>query len=240
MHLLIKFPSRLRPEKFESTLDKYISLSEHPEKIQYLITLDLDDPAINEYRDIQRRYNKVNITWDYGISSSKVSACNRGMSKTKDWDIVVLASDDMIPQVKGWDSFISEAMKYNFPDTDGVIHFDDGFQKDNIATLSIIGRKNYHLRGYIYHPLYLGLWCDVEHTEVSILERKYKYMGDGNVIIKHIHRSTVHGIASDELYERWDNPKVNTHDKMIFDERRKNGYDLKLEVFNFKKEYNNV
>lgn len=236
MKILVKLPSRLRPEKFVLALDKYISLSEtNP---QYLITLDSDDPKVGLYNAIAQRY--PNVIFDFGISGSKIAACNRGMNKTKDWDIVVLASDDMIPQVKGWDTKIIQAMETYFPDTDGVLHFDDGCQHSNCATLCIIGKKYYQRFGYLYNPKYISLWCDVEFTEVAIMLDRYKYMGDGNIIIKHFHPYAVKGVAMDDLYKQESTEENFNHDKKIWIENRKNRYFLGETPKDFKPEYNNV
>lgn len=234
MRLLLKIPSRLRSDKLFIVLSKYIGLAEQHNK--YLIILDTDDPDIEKYKEVQKRFKGKNITWDYGISGSKVAACNRGVTD----DIIVLASDDMMPEVKGWDTKIIEAYKTYFADLDGVVHFDDGFQRDKVDTLCIMGRKYYNRFGYIYHPEYKNLWCDVEFTEVAIMLGKYKYMGDGNVIIRHIHPYTVPGTVRDELYKSEDTLETNEYDKKVWKQRRIRKYDLKGIVKDFKPEYNKL
>jgi len=67
------------------------------------------------------------------------------------WDIVVVVSDDQIPQGNGWDKIISDDMCENFPDTNGNLWYSDGYQP-RINTQCIIGRKLYDYYGYIYHP----------------------------------------------------------------------------------------
>jgi hypothetical protein len=71
-----------------------------------------------------------------------------------DWDILVVMSDDMVCVTHGWDDIIRQDMNENFPDTDGVLHYNDGNQKANVMTMSIIGRKYYKRDGYIYNPEY--------------------------------------------------------------------------------------
>jgi hypothetical protein len=185
MKILVKFPTRGRKNKFFNTLMKYYSLSENKNLINYLVTLDNDDTIMNDsdVREILDSYN--NLNYMYGDSKSKVDAVNRDLENFTEWDILILASDDMIPQVKNYDSIIINDMKTNFPDTDGVLWYNDGNQKNNLNTLCIIGKKYFERFNYVYHPEYKSTWCDNEFTEVSKILNKQKYFE--NIIIKHEH-----------------------------------------------------
>jgi hypothetical protein len=102
----------------------------------------------------------------YSPNSSKIEACNANMSEIGwDWEIVVLVSDDMIPQVKGWDDVIRSHMLSKYPDTDGLLWLNDGGQGDKLNTLCVYGRAMYNRLGYIYHPEYKSLFCDTELTD---------------------------------------------------------------------------
>ena len=46
--LLIKFPTRGRPDKFFSVLDEYINKAKNLDKIAFLITLDNDDISMKK------------------------------------------------------------------------------------------------------------------------------------------------------------------------------------------------
>ena len=74
--------------------------------------------------------------------------------------IVLLASDDMIPMEKGFDNIIIDKMKNYYPDTDGVLWFNDGYQGDKLNTLCILGKKYYDRFGYIYNPEYISVLSD--------------------------------------------------------------------------------
>ena len=58
-------------------------------------------------------------------------------------------------------------MSFNYPDTDGVLWFNDGFQGNRLNTLCILGKKYYERFNYIYHPDYISLYCDEEQTNVA-------------------------------------------------------------------------
>lgn len=197
MNILVKFPTRERPVKFRDTVSKYIEL-QNSENVIYFVTLDSDDPSLDEYIDICQ---DLGLICSVGESKGKIHACNRDMNMTSamNWDIVVLASDDMIPQVKGWDFEIINRMKENFPDTDGMLWFFDGYQ-NRISTFTIYGKKYYERFGYLYHDSYKSLWCDNEQTEVARSLNKLFYSGE--CLFKHEHYSNDPKVGQDMLMKK--------------------------------------
>ena len=187
MKILIKFPTRQRPEKFFNALDKYISEAENISNIGFLITLDKDDITMNNEQVIaQLDYykEKVKLVYIFGESKSKIQAVNADVNRVSSWDILILASDDMIPIVKGYDTIIRNDMNDHFRDSDGILWYNDGGQ-DRINTLCILGKKYYERFNYIYHPDYISFYCDNEFTTVSqILNKCYR---SDKVIIEHQH-----------------------------------------------------
>ena len=151
LKILVKFPSRERPLKFKTTIEKYIMMSADKENIQYLISLDKDDPKLQEYIEIIGQFTNNCITAVIGDSNNKIHAVNRDIDKAKKvWDILVLASDDMICQKMAWDDIIREQFEKFFPDTDGTLYFHDGdpaTAKHNngkgLCAMCILGRKYY-------------------------------------------------------------------------------------------------
>lgn len=223
--LLIKFPIRERKEKFLSTLDKYCSLLEDKENTFFLITIDEDDEVMNndELLDyLEDKYDNIEIF--IGNSKSKIEAVNADIKDTEwIWDIVILASDDMIPQVKGYDNIIRDNMEKYYTDTDGVLWFFDGNRKD-LNTLCILGRKYYDRFGYIYHPGYKSFYCDDEFTQVANRLKKQTFINQ--CIIKHEHPDIPqYRDKMDELYKI--NSKFYPHDAKFFQLRKKNNFGMK-------------
>ena len=143
-----------------------------------------------------------------------------------DWDILVVMSDDMVCITHGWDDIIRQDMNENFPDTDGVLHYNDGNQKANVMTMSIIGRKYYKRDGYIYNPEYQSLWCDVEATEVAHMRGKYKYMGDATILFAH-HHPAWGFCLHDEQYRKTESPYYWQKDRQVIENNRAKNYGLK-------------
>jgi len=222
MKLLIKFPTRSRPDKFFLVLDKYYNLLDDLSNTRFIISCDADDSTMNNEIIINKFKEYENLKFYFGNNKNKIEAINADMNDN-DYDMILLASDDMIPQEKGYDTIIKQSFKKFFPDTDGVLWFNDGYQGSNLNTLSILGKKYYDRFGYIYNPTYVSLWCDTEFTDVSRILNKVKYIP--HVIIKHEHPVW--------LGEKWDNLQVkndsfNNVDKVNYEKRKKNNFDLAL------------
>ena len=209
MKLLVKFPTRNRKNKFFKVLRQYQNLCEDLDNTYFLITLDNDDESMNssDVEDIFNTFKNVKVI--YGTSNSKIHAVNRDIELVNDWDIVLLASDDMTPKVKGYDNIIRNKMKEFYSDTDGILWFNDGHMGNKLNTLCILGKKYYDRFGYIYHPEYKSVWSDNEFMLVGNLLGKQTYFEQ--VIIEHEHPDWGYG-GRDEIHQN--NSKNENQDKL--------------------------
>jgi len=217
--LLIKFPTRERPEKFFSVLDMYVTMLDNKEDYQILVSCDTSDSSMNNEEVIKRLKTYKNLKYSFDDNKNKVEAINSRMTEQA-FDIVLLASDDMIPQIQGYDDAIRRYMYSYFPDTDGVLWFADGYQNENLNTLVICGKKYFDRFEYIYHPAYKSLWCDNEFTIVASRLQKQIYIS--HVIIKHEHVYWK-GEQWDDLQLR--NEEFNDQDQRTFHERLTNNFN---------------
>lgn len=224
MKILVKFPTRGRSDLFFKTLDLYYSMALDKENLFFLVSLDEDDPDMSSFDVNEKLLSYENLMFIYGKSKNKIHAVNRDLELFEDrFDIILLASDDMIPQVQGYDEIIRDKMKELYPDTDGILFFNDGFKKNVLNTLCILGEKYYKRFGYIYYPGYVSLWADNEFMEVGYLLKKQTYID--HCIIKHEHPD--HGftaIPRDNIHVL--NNKFYDVDKNLFEERKSKNFDL--------------
>jgi hypothetical protein len=219
MKLVIKFPTRNRPEKFTKTLDKYVRFMDDKSN-EIIITCDLNDSSMNndDIREFISQYNNVKVF--YGDNKTKIEAVNADLTNVQ-FDILLLASDDMIPAVKGFDTIIKNKMQEFYPDTDGILWFNDGFSGEKLNTLSIIGKKYYDRFGYIYHPEYKSVYCDNEFMEVGNFLKKQTYFPD--VIIKHEHPDWGYG-SNDIIHQI--NQLNAQHDSNLYNKRKLINFNL--------------
>jgi hypothetical protein len=219
MKLVIKFPTRGRVNKFIKALDKYIRfLDDKSTKI--IVSCDNDDTDMNSdfVKEVIGQY--PNVTLCFSDNKSKIEAVNADLDDV-DFDIILLASDDMIPMVKGYDKIIKDKMIEHYSDTDGVLWFNDGYQGNKLNTLCILGKKYYDRFGYIYNPEYISVWCDNEFMDVGNLLGKQTYFDE--VIIKHEHPDWGFG-NRDGIHSL--NSKFESHDRGVYNKRKKINFEI--------------
>ena len=143
MRLLLKFPTRGRPQQFMTTLRGWLENATDLSQIAVLVSYDTDDATMTPEIIKQAEEMHPALIAVGGLSKSKIEACNRDLPEYGgDWQVVLLISDDMWCVRKDWDTMIREKMMLYFPDTDGSLWFYDGAQR-KINTLTCYGRKYY-------------------------------------------------------------------------------------------------
>lgn len=220
MKILIKFPTRGRKDKFFNVLDIYYQLAENIDNVEFQITIDTDDESMNNHNVLEKLKTYKNLKYNLGFSKNKINAVNRDIT-IGDWDIILIASDDMIPKVKGYDNIIRNKMTELYPNTDGVLWFNDGNQGNRLNTLCILGKKYYERFNYIYHPDYTSLWADNEFMDVANLLNKQTYFND--IIIRHEHPDAGFGKRD---FVHIDNVKFDTIDRNVYIKRKENNFGL--------------
>lgn len=222
MKLLIKFPTKGRKDKFFTTLDKYHEYCSDIENTIFLISIDSDDVVMNNEDTIKKITEYKNTKLVIGHSLSKIDAINRDLSDFEyDWDIVLIAADDTIPQIIGYDNIVRDNMLFNYPDTDGILWFNDGFQGNRLNTLCILGKKYYQRFNYIYHSDYKSCWSDNEFMVVGNILKRQSYIDQ--VIIRHEHPDYGYGNPD---YVHKNNVSDWQHDEDIYNKRLINNFYL--------------
>jgi hypothetical protein len=226
-HILLKYPTRQRPEKFMSNLNSYLNKASGKHKITVIISMDTDDALLNNEHVRQflesKNTDNVIVSFFYGESRGKIHAINRDIPNSS-WDILISTADDMEPVENNWDDIIVNDMFSFFPDLKGSLNYDTDPRLDHkgpegyktLITLPIIGRTLYNLFGYVYHPDYKSEWCDNEQTEV------FESLG----VLKHIkRRPIIHKWFEnqDSLMAR--NMQIGSnYDKQMYMNRKSSGF----------------
>lgn len=154
MKISLIHPSRGRPKKAYETARSWVDKSRlDPHEIDYILSLDEDDPKLKEYW----------IEWDCEIVNKNtcvVEATNHAARESKG-DILVYLSDDFKCPDNWGQLLIKEFDKYPGP---VVLKVDDCLQKFHIAvlTIPIMNRMAYDVLGYFFHPDFKSMHVD-EH-----------------------------------------------------------------------------
>lgn len=173
MRLLIKIPSRSRPERLTRILVECGRLWSGDRNVRILVSADHDDPTMAEYDP--PFISGMPIVVKYGDRVSKVEAINRDIDAMPwKWDVVLNLADDMGPVVQDFDRIILQHMATEFPDTNGCLWFSDGRPSgERICEVPVMGRTYWEQHGrVIYRPEYRSYFCDDEWTAVAINEGK--------------------------------------------------------------------
>lgn len=215
--LLIKYPTRSRPEKFKEILQKYVFNLSGKYKVKFIISMDNNDPTCNNQNMrnfLEKIKNSVDLEYIYGDSKNKIDACNRDIP-SDGWKVCILVSDDMTPRVKNYDEVIMKDMQQHFPDYDGCLNYNAGSAYPRVMVLSVTGNLYYKRFEYIYHRDYVSLFCDEEQTVVA---RSLNKMVDLNKkIITHDWND-----IKDDLRKHTE--QYYKSDELIFKERKARGF----------------
>lgn len=220
--LLIKMPTRSRPKKFFKVLDRYYRFLSGKVPYHFVVSCDIDDTSMNTPSVRNKFKTYSHLTVHYSESKGKVEAVNRDVDKHLDFDVLLVASDDMIPQIKGFDRIIMRDMLKNYPDLDGTLNYHDGFVGDELNTIPLMGRKYYERFGYVYHPIYISVCCDLEFTLAA--KALNKQFCSQQVILKHEHPAN--GYATDTLYKRNESKELFVHDMWALYKRASLNYSI--------------
>jgi hypothetical protein len=222
--LLIKYPSRSRPELFKNILNQYIDNLSGKQKVKFIITMDCDDDTCNNNPMryfLENCKSKVDLEYHFGNSKSKIEACNANIP-TQGWKTLLLISDDMKIKVKNYDDIICNDMIVHFPDYDGCLNYNAhkaAFTqhipgRGSLMVLSIMGNAYYNRLGYIYNPIYKSLFADDEQTRIA--RKLNKIIDIDKQIINHDWNS-----IKDDLRIKCES--LDTVDRQIFKERLQKG-----------------
>lgn len=223
MKILIKYPTKFRINICLEQIKKYIEFANNMDDIHFIVSIDNDDiESVNNYNNIISIHK--NIECFIGEPKGKIDAINRDIPSPTEFDILLLISDDMIPIVKGYDDIIRNNMKIFYPDTDGVLFFNDGYLEGILNTLVIVGTKYYQRFNYIYYNEYKSFFCDNEFMINAYELNKQTYIHD--VIIKHEHPLNNKKTKYDLLYRI--NEKDYEIDKILFNKRIKPKHKISI------------
>jgi hypothetical protein len=207
-------PSRGRPElAFDTMVSKWLLKNDSGKNIQYIVSVDEDDPELYKYK-----YWFTEVCEGIGFvvnpNKSAIDAINNA-AKIATGDLLVVISDDMDCPER-WDTLLLEAIgdKQDF-----CAKTSDGHQ-DWLITLPILDRTFYNRFGYVYHPDFKHMHCDLDLTCRAWMLDRYIELP---LTFKHNHYSLT-GQQPDEINRR--NNATWGHGRMTFNERLARNFDL--------------
>jgi hypothetical protein len=218
--ILFKYTSRSRRDKFFRGLDSIVNNLSNKEDYHILCSFDVDDNDYANLGFIEQLMAYKNVSYYFGISSSKIYAINRDLPLAPPFDILVNFSDDQVFLMQGFDDVIRNDMGEDF---DQFLHYPDTHTKDLIPTMSIMGVDYFKRTGKIYHESYLSVYADNHEMDVAKKLKKYRFID--KPIYDHLH--VCWGLAEmDEGYKRTEDKKIYAQDYATYINHKKNNFGL--------------
>lgn len=216
MKFLFKYPSRGRPNKFKEILKLHLDHLSNKHEYKFIFTFDIDDDTMNN-ENIISYIKDLNIDFElnYGNSKSKIEAINSDL-ENKEFDILVLLADDIIPILKDYDDLIYKIFNESQYGLDCVLHFNTSMWSNLLDIFCIMGKQYYDRFKYIYHPSYKSICADNEFTEVARLLNRSIFSEFSPF---------EHNFFSDELAIK--NSTFNAEDDKVYWERKKINFNIK-------------
>lgn len=212
--LSIIHPSR-RPREANETIKKWISRADCKGCLEYILSIDIDDPLAVHYRPDP----KVKIVQH--ANRSAIDAINNA-AKLCTGSLIVVVSDDFdCPE--HWDTLLRESLKDK---SDFIVKTQDGIQK-TLITLPIMDRAYYNRFGYIYHPDYKHMYCDQEMTAVGHLLGKVITLP---LMFPHNHY-TIGKSPKDSINQR--NDSTWNQGASLYSERLRTNFGINNPVINY-------
>lgn len=217
MKILIKFPSRGRPEKFKFVLEQYLKLQSNFHTLKVICTFDEDDESMNnnEIKNYLKKYEDF-LSYHYGFSKNKIEAINADIDNSLEFDILILAADDLSPTVYGYDDIIVQDMIKTYEDFDGTLHYMNPNWEERLDIGCIMTKKYYSRFNFIYNPIYKTIYCDNEYMNIAIILNKHRY--SPTQLFAHTY------ITNDETASR--NAVFNKEDEDLYNQRLANNFFL--------------
>lgn len=178
--ILVKIPTKNRPEALVDCINSFYKNHSGCGRINFLISANICDKKTKKFEESINALPDTKII--FANYQNKVEAYNDGLDQL-DFDILILASDDMIAVEDCYDRIIVNNMIKFFPNKDGVLWFDTGDGNTRTNTIPIVSKNFYEKNKPIYKNQYKGYFCDDEFCQTAF--KLGKMVRINQCIIKH-------------------------------------------------------
>jgi len=196
------------------TRNQWMLHADNPGNIEYILSLDLDDPDRKKYRN---QDGKILLN----SNTSAIAAINYAAYYATG-DLLIVVSDDF-DCPPHWDTLLLDHLKGK---EDFIVKTPDGIQK-TLITLPIMDRTYYKRFGYVYYPGYKHMFCDQEMTAVGHMLGRVINIP---LLFEHKHYS-VGKMKKDAINKK--NDATWDQGKRLFHERLKTNFGVTDPVINY-------
>jgi hypothetical protein len=215
-------PSRNRPDMAYEVAKKWIDCLSGKNKVEYIMSIDIDDPSFKKYDDIiyaLKKPDNVLFHLMVGVNSSAIEAINKAAEESENNLLIVVSDDfDCFPK---WDEWLLDKLGDN---KDFIVKTNDGIQ-ERLITLPIMDRAYYNRFGYIYYPEYKHMFCDTEMTDVGHILGRVIDLQDKDHQFLHKHY-TAGFMQKDEINEK--NDSTWNQGEILYNSRKSQNFFINV------------
>lgn len=207
-----------------NTMKQWLGNVYFPCDIEYIFSIDNDDPQSGEYHARVNIHNHDNPEKPVAVTSrhnlSAIEAINNA-AMVCTGDLIIVASDDFAAPHR-WDESLKHFLKNK---KDFLVKTNDGLQP-TLITLPIMDRTYYNRFGYVYYPGYKHMFCDQEMTAVGHMLGKIIDLQEFGLTFRHNHYTTG-AMKRDDINIK--NDSTWQQGQELFNNRLNKLFDLKKE-----------
>lgn len=186
-------PTRNRPANVRRLIDSAYQTSDLPP--EFLFYLDNDDPT---------RYDTIEWLEQYGanwILGNRITLSQmwNELAELATHDVLMHCGDDIVFRTMSWDTRVIETFE-GHRDKLILVHGDDGYQHDRIATHGFYHRNWIEVLGRFVPPYFSSDYNDLWLTEVADELNRRVYLPD--VYTEHMHPAAGKGELDQTHLER--------------------------------------
>lgn len=201
--ILVICPSRGRPALCNKMVDSFLATSK---RASMRLLLDMDDPCLDEYRDLlSKKVDNIIVDFQKPITERINQSWNCG--KIFKW--LSVTNDDFVYKTDGWDQKLIDTLDGRI----GIVYGNDLCQGINMPTSSTISREIPEALGWLQMPRLTHLFGDTVWQMIGKEAQCLYYRPD--VIIEHCHFFAKKA-DQDDIYKRTNSGKMYDLDTKAF------------------------
>lgn len=207
--------------------NEWTGKANNPKEIEYIMTLDDDDPALPAYREELDKIDQSKIgkfVFHVGDTRTCVAALHKASLLMSEETELIMGMTDDVWSMQNWDTLLFDILKPydNFKDPK-FIGVNDGIHGFGAFLYLIVNRAWYNRVGYVICPEYTGCHADDDMREMA--KKLNSIIEAPQILFEHRHPCVGKGVW-DATYARHNNPASVAQNHEIYKKRAAKGFNL--------------
>lgn len=220
-------PTRGRPKMAFDIFNEWVGKAVNPKEIEYVMTLDDDDPSLPSYKEELSRIDQDRVgrfVFHVGDTRTCVAALYKASQLMSDCTELIMGMTDDVGSMQNWDKLLFDILKpYDNFTEPKFIGVNDGIHAFGAMLYLIVNRAWYKRVGYVICPEYTGCHADDDMREMA--KKLNSVIEAPQILFEHRHPCVGKG-KWDATYARHNNPESVAKNLKIYNERSAKGFGI--------------